>query len=250
MRVFPRSHILWRNTAHRPNYFRNSTVGNLGKAIDVITESGGYSIRVGSAVSGPYSHSSPLYRDYASTCRNDFMDIFLVGKCKLYVGTYNGLSHVAFAFNKPLLNINTVNLVGGSATMFIPKLIREESTGQFLPFPEVVRRLYLSPHRAEVWEDGIGQQRYFGFVYQENSAEEIADAVEETLLLLDGKLTLSDEDRALQEAYLAMWRKIGITPPVYAMVSPPLFETPPPSPPIVVQCTLCKIKKSLLVSSL
>jgi putative glycosyltransferase (TIGR04372 family) len=218
--VFSRDPTFYGEHAASPNFFRNSTVTNLGKAIDTITQRGGYSVRVGSAVSGPYPHPSPLYRDYASTCRNDFMDIFLVGKCKLYVGTYNGLSHVAFAFNKPLLNINTVNLVGGSATMFIPKLIREDATGELLPFPEVVRRLYLSPHRAEVWEDGGGQQRYFGFIYQENSEDEIADAVQETLQLLDGSLVLNDEDRALQEAYLNMWKSLGITPPVYAMISP------------------------------
>jgi putative glycosyltransferase (TIGR04372 family) len=218
--VFSRDPTYYGEHSASPNYFRNSTVTNFGKAIDVITARGGHSIRVGSAVSGPYSHPSPLYRDYASSCRNDFMDVFLVGKCKLYVGTYNGLSHLAFAFNKPLLNINTVNLVGGSATMFIPKLIRDEATGEFIPFPEVVRRLYLSPHRAEVWEDGEGQKRYFGFIYQENSEDEIADAVEETLLLLDGSLNLNEDDRALQQVYLDMWRSIGITPPVHAMASP------------------------------
>jgi putative glycosyltransferase (TIGR04372 family) len=217
--VFARDPTFYKETSESPNYFRNSNMENMAASIERIAAHGGYSVRMGSSVGASFSHPSALYRDYASLCRDDFMDIFLVGKCRMYIGTYNGLSHVPFAFGRPLLNINTVNLVGGSATMFLPKKIREATTGEYLPFPEAVRRLYLSPLRAQVWEDGVGQARHFGFIYEENSPDEIADATEEMLAIVEGTYVESNEDKRLRDAYLDMWRAIDQTPPVNALIS-------------------------------
>ena len=49
---------------------------------------------------------SKNFIDYAYTDRNDFLDVYLMSKCSLYISNCTGLDYLAFAFNVPMF-INT-----------------------------------------------------------------------------------------------------------------------------------------------
>ncbi len=53
--------------------------------------------------------------DYTQSHINfDVMDLYLISKCKFYVGTQSGILDLAYMFNKPVLTTNMCELFRGS----------------------------------------------------------------------------------------------------------------------------------------
>ena len=79
--------------------------------------------------------------DYAhSPAKADWLDVFLCGRCRFFVGLASGLSQVAVRLGVPCVYVNWISNVlpaYSAKDVFIPKLFRSGSDDRFLTFAEI-----------------------------------------------------------------------------------------------------------------
>ena len=161
--------------------YRDSDVKNQIKAMEYVTEQGGYAIRMGYLVDEPLETDNPRIIDYASRFRSDFMDIFLSANCKFFVGNSAGLICVAFLFNTPSVMLNScpleyVDMPKGG--LFLPKLVYNTDEDRLLSFEEVLTKGIGSFTRMEQFD------RYH-LSNVENTSEDILGVVREMNMRVD-----------------------------------------------------------------
>ena len=179
-----------RHQAHR-----DADVLDYLPAIRQITERGGWVVRMGDPTMTPLP---PMERviDYAhSPAKADWLDVFLCGRSRFFVGLASGLSQVAVGFGAPCVYVNWVSNVlppYSAKDVFIPKLFRREADGRFLSFDEMFDPVYqyLNSNNYLILRRGLASAP--------NEPAEVRDAVLEMLDQLDGTCTYSEEDRRLQ----------------------------------------------------
>lgn len=175
--------------------YRNSTIENYLPAMESLTVRGYWALRMGALVQRPIKAVIPRLIDYASTCRSDFLDVFLLSSCQFFVGDTAGIVAFPITFNTPCVHVNCVpmnSVARNSNALFIPKKYRECRTGRILTFREIFRRGMDAWFRAEQYEEE-------GIELIENSLEEIADVTMEMHLRLNGQWSSTNEDERLQE---------------------------------------------------
>lgn len=87
--------------------FRCGTINNYRKAIDLITRLGGWVVRMGDATMTPLPKIEHVI-DYPHTkYKSDFMDLYLIKNCRLYIGMDSGIWDVAHMFQKHNLVVNS-----------------------------------------------------------------------------------------------------------------------------------------------
>ncbi len=179
--------------------YRDSDINDFTEAIRYIIDQGGFVIRMGSAVEKPLIFRHEKLIDYATTFRSDFMDIYLIAKCRFILGTTGGICDVAIAMNKPRISVNYAPpgvAPFGKDNLYIPKKLRSKNNGCYLSLSEVLKNK----------RDRLGiQYDELGYAYEDNSREEILEAVREMVARLEGTFRLSGEDEALLQRYFNLF---------------------------------------------
>jgi len=145
--------------------------------------------------------------DYAhSPAKSDWMDVFLGGRCRFFVGLASGLSQIAVSFGVPCLYVNWISNVlppFSTLDLYIPKLFRAERDGRLISFDELYDRsnLKLCSNNHLLQSHGLSAI--------DNDATDVHDAVLEMLEQLDGCCNYTDEDRRLQDRLNAILREKG-----------------------------------------
>lgn len=182
--------------------YRDCDVKNFLPAVEYITRLGGFAFRMGSVVGAPLGPTgNPRIIDYAAAHRSDFLDIYLIAKCRFMLGCDAGLTLVATAFDTPIVYTNAPRLDFApfrKSDIFIQKKYFDEAAGRVLSYRDILDRGYetilhtrwLREHRLRLIE---------------NTAEEILDATREMQERLAGTFTESPEDRELQQRYRALF---------------------------------------------
>ncbi len=200
---------------HRFDDTRNADIDSYTLAARRIVEAGGHVIRMGHGVAKPFGLSHERVIDYALECRDDFMDIYLMGHCRFVLGTTSGICDIAMLFDVPRIGTNWLPL--GSAplsrnSLFIPKLLRDRGSGELLPFGR-----FLEDTRGAKCDLLWSPANRMRFVFEDNTSEDILAVTEEMMARLDGSFAESDEDRAVQAGYFGRfpadhWSAEGRTP--------------------------------------
>lgn len=87
--------------------FRCGNIYSYLKAIDLVTSMGGWVVRMGDKTMTPLPKIEHVI-DYPHTkYKSDFMDLYLIKNCRLYVGMDSGIWDVAHMFKKNNLVINS-----------------------------------------------------------------------------------------------------------------------------------------------
>ncbi|HVA39569.1 MAG TPA: TIGR04372 family glycosyltransferase [Candidatus Binataceae bacterium] len=172
---------------------RNADVTTYLDAVAAVTARGGYVVRMGDPSMNPL-RGVPGLIDYAhSPDKSEFMDVYLCGACRFFIGTNSGLGLVPPVFGVPcaLTNWSPIGLPNWyPQDLFIPKLCYSESLERLLGFDEMLRT-------------GAGWQQFDRYFERErirvldNSAEDLRDLVVEMLDRCAGRLETSDEDERL-----------------------------------------------------
>jgi putative glycosyltransferase (TIGR04372 family) len=185
--------------------YRNSDINTYRKAIDHIIGLGGFVIRMGFKVDGPLNYEHPRVIDYALKYRNDFMDIYLAAKCKFCLGTPSGIWDVSPIFDVPSLAVNNAPIgtpVLAKRVLYIPKKVRYRDTGEYVPFRNLLcefkDRMHPATYRGTIHYE-------MGYVYEDNTEDEIYDVTVEMMERLNGTFCETDEDRELLERYYALF---------------------------------------------
>ena len=188
---------------------RNCSIENYVAAMRYIVSCGGYAVRVGAVVSErmPDPDDSRII-DYASDYRSDFGDIYLLAKCKFFVGSNSGLYSVPVMFNVPIVDANNFVMPiippDGPAEyepvefrafnrrdMFLPKPVFSAEKARLLTLREVLEskvRYFDVSHKFEEC----------GLEALENSSDDILLVTKEMNDRLDGHFAYTDEDETLQ----------------------------------------------------
>ena len=181
--------------------YRNYDIDAFKLAIDHIVSLGGYVIRLGHHVEKPLNYEHPQVIDYASGLRTDFMDIFLVATCHFYIGGTSGISDIPIILDKPKLSVNTVPLSHipyGKNNLYIPKKLVDIETKEYVPYIKYFEKLQRLGLVSELYSKFVIEE---GWVYEENSPQEILDATVEMFARLENSYTSTSQDRELLRKY-------------------------------------------------
>jgi putative glycosyltransferase (TIGR04372 family) len=184
---------------------RNSNIDNFIEAIKFLIEKGLTVIRVGSIVQKPISYSHPRLIDYPlSEHQCEFLDVFLIGTCKFFLGASSGIGDVAIPFDIPRLNVDMAEFgiaPTGKNCLYIPKKHKFTKTGQYLHFKETFV-IKLKQYSANFQE--------LGLELEDNSPEDILKATEEMLARLEGSFKYSISEEKLMQAFQELWSNSDI----------------------------------------
>lgn len=188
----------WKDGNSSEEDFRNANIKTYISAIKSITNAGGWVIRMGDPTMKPLPQMSRVI-DYAhSSAKSDWMDVFLCGQCKFFLGTSSGLWIFATAFGRPIVGTNFLPTCGiyymTSNDLFIPRNCQTRQKKRFISFSELFSpRVGMATNQSSYNREGIE--------VVENTEEEIKDLVEEALKRFNGGMQYSLEEEKLQKAF-------------------------------------------------
>lgn len=187
--------------------FRQAAIDDYIPAIKAVTDRGGWVVRLG--IGGPPLPAMEHVLDYAnSAIRSDWMDVFLCGACRFFIGTSSGMYTVSHAFGRPVVQTNylpTSTLYLGSDHLFLPKLARNKTTGNMLSFNDLMSAPFSIAANDAVLDEILD------VTVISNTAEEIREVVEEMIDQVDGRpdATGNEQDRHLQDRFKALTAAAG-----------------------------------------
>lgn len=164
---------------------RNASYANYIDAIRHITDMGGWVVRMGSAKAAPLPEMRHLI-DYArSPYQLPILDIHLVRRAKMFIGTTSGFAYVASSFGIPTAMVNAISSVGllwSENTRFALKPVHT-ADGRMLSLRDVT---------SEEWRwtfpthESVARAR---LTVHENTSDEILETVKEVLNLSEPSST-------------------------------------------------------------
>lgn len=186
-------------TAWSLNRHRNADIASYEPAIRAITARGGWVVRIGDP-SMARLPEIPHCIDYAhADWRADWVDLFLIGSARFFLGMPTGPYSVAMAFGVPVLGTNWFPLGFWpfcSGDLFLHKRLVTRDGKRPLSIAESLRAPFLGGLEPRMFETA-------GLEIVDNTAEEIGEAAEEMLDRLDGRSPHDPEGERLCDAYRA-----------------------------------------------
>ena len=175
--------------------FRNASIENYLHAMSCIVDRGGVCVRMGD----PSTTRLPALNgviDYAHhPLRSDWLDIYLTGNCRFFLGCASGLAQVATAFGIPCAIANQapfgVLFNVGIRDISIPKLYWCKKRDRLITFAEILRSPMSNFRYSSMFE-----KEHISL--QENTPDEIASLAMEMMDQVDGRIQYSEEDNRSQ----------------------------------------------------
>jgi len=183
--------VPWNN-----NRFRNARIETYFPAVEEIVKRGGWVIRMGDPSMTPLPEMDNVIDFACGEEREKWMDMFIIGESRFFLGMASGPSALPPNFGVPSLGTNWFPLGWWpfcTGDMFVPKLLRRKSDGKLLTTTETLAPPYFGAIEPLFFD------RY-GVEVVDNTPEELKEAVVEMLDRLDG-IPMSGEDQQLHDAY-------------------------------------------------
>ncbi len=182
----------WENAGSSDD-FRNADILTYLNAVELITQRGWYVVRVGDPAMKPVPQHPGLI-DYAhSSIRSNLLDVYLSSQCRFFIGTSSGPILIPHVFGTPILGTNYAPISGrlhAGNSLLLLKRLRHKS-GRYATIAEAlgsrISSLFL-----------MNEILLAGYVYEDNSCEELASGVSEMLETLDGTICYSPTDELRQ----------------------------------------------------
>ncbi len=190
----PGFHLKWHKS--HPGT-RNADILTYLPAAREVVARGGYVIRLGDGSMRPLPNEQGII-DYAlSKAKSEFMDVFLCGACRFFIGTNSGLGLVPPIFGVPcaMTNWSPIGLPQWyPKDIYIPKLMYSERLGRNLTFEEMLFS-----------EAGWSQfEKYLiksGLQTIDNTSEELTELVLEMLDRINGEGVMTENDLKLRNTF-------------------------------------------------
>jgi len=174
------------------DHFRNFQIQEYFKAIEYITEQGGYVFRVGDSAMSKIPKMKNVI-DYANHEENsDFLDVYLGARCKFTIAVSSGFWTIPHFFGKPVLITNSHLSCDYYALtekdFFLPKFLKIKDDPEYFN----VER-YLQPPQGLVSVEFDKLINDYKLEYINCSSEDLYLATKEINENIDGKNFWSDE---------------------------------------------------------
>jgi len=184
--------------------FRNCDIQNFKLASEFLLSKGYHVIRMGKNVIGSLTIKSNKFIDYAnSKYKNDFLDIFLASQCDLFLSTGAGLDIIAAIFDKPIVLVGNTQVAwtrsANKKQLSIFKHFKDNRTGRYLSLNDIFNYGLALCENDKCFED-----KNIDLI--ENSPEEIKDAVEDMLNLVENNFVLDKKNKLLHESFWKIFR--------------------------------------------
>ena len=195
---------LFPNQDNQKHIYRNSKIKNCIPAVEFITKSNIWALRMGAIVENPIISKNPKIIDYATNYRSDFGDIFLIKHCKFFLSsTYPGIAAAASMLGTPIVspNIIPIGVIPlNKKDLFIPMKYKDTKTNNIISYKEVIRI------GGDRWSE---TQNYIdnGIELMENTPEEILEVTKEMNERLNGTWMPNPIDEELQQMYRNLFEK-------------------------------------------
>ena len=191
---------------------RNSSIEDFIQAIHQLNLPDTKAVRVGAVDSRRVTGDNIL--DYTNTCRDEFLDFFLMGKAKFFFGDPSGIACIPWLMNIPQAFINNLFVFWWAADYYnynstmnytIYKKWWDRKKNRYLTLREI---LDLSWKYGVTDEDELRLYDQLGIDFHDNTVDEIADFLYEMNLRVDGKWDADEEEIALRKKY---WQMVNET---------------------------------------
>jgi len=187
----------FRNDGGRRDY-RNANILRYVKAIKHITDAGGWVVRLGDNSMTPLPEGMKQVIDYPFTKhKSGLMDLYLIQNCRFYIGMLSGPWDIAELFKKDKLGINMYDCSAGfgygDRDRSICKHVFSYEKDRFLSLKEL-----FSSGDDVMNINGVTSDAYR---YEENTEEEIAEAVMNYLRLIEENDDVINELQAEASRY-------------------------------------------------
>lgn len=145
--------------------------------------------------------------DYTNTCRDAFLDFFLMGHAKFFLGDASGIGCIPWLMNIPQAITNNFSIFWCSAEYYnynstmnftIYKKWWDRGKARYLTLEEI---LSISWKYGVTDEDELRLYNQLGIEFHPNTPEEIADFLYEMNLRVDGKWQEEEEVAFLREKF-------------------------------------------------
>ena len=170
---------------------RNANILSYKSAIEYVTSAGGKVIRIGEKTDQSLGYIKGLIDLTQVNVRPDWLDIFILSKCKFLIGTTSGPLVVPHTFGVPILATNAPDLAKFAYypnSLVIPKLVIDQVTQKVLSLNQMLSSkaayidTWLSPYKGRE------------LAWRNNTPDEILEATKEMLLNINKQVTKSQED--------------------------------------------------------
>lgn len=184
------------------NDMRNMDIRDYGLSLEYLASQNIQSVRVGKVVDDVCELKNCV--DYASTNHQDFLDLYLIYKCKFFIGSCSGIVELAHLQNKPVLLIGLTqfgifhSINYHEDDLYIPKKVFDKKADRYLNLWEMLD--------VEM-KAGVRMLEYYSeheLIFVDPSQQEIQDAVQEMNEKLDHTYQ-SKRASALLEKYFKVW---------------------------------------------
>lgn len=178
--------------SHRYHFYRAADIANYRAAIDRIVERGGWVFRLGDARSVTLDHPSATVVDLPHRAGYaDWMDLFVISRARYSINCSSGPVSYCHPLGTPTLLVNNYAqafclLAPSERDLLLFKRYREEASGRYLPYAEILERGMADFSETRHFEEA-------GIILEQNTPEEILEAVVEMEARLDGAF-VSDTD--------------------------------------------------------
>ncbi len=184
--------VVRRNLDSSYHDYRNSDINRYDLAASHILERGGKVVRFGRHMQAELRFGGEGVFDLAN-CEDDLTEVYLAARTRFMLCGNSGVCHLALMFDTPFAMTNMVpygDLPGRLNALYIPKLLRDRSSGEILDFRRLLEaglirggrsgRLEYSLHVTETYEK-------LGLEWVENTADDIRDLCLDMFDMVDGR---------------------------------------------------------------
>ena len=180
--------------------YRNFPVSTLRLASEYFAQKGYFVLRMGSVVEEKFSCNNEKIIDYSnSSCRSDFLDVYLLAHCAAYLGSDSGIYTVPLVFKKPIFFVNFSPILIHVNTWFNPYVfifqrMKNTQTGKLLSLRDILSKFSYNPDAR------LFKQHNVDLV--NNSPEEIKSTAIDLEKHLKGEAIITNtEDQKIQDEF-------------------------------------------------
>lgn len=191
---------------------RNSSIEDFVKAAERLYSFDVKAVRVGAVDSRKVVGDNVF--DYTNTCRDEFLDFFVMGHAKFFFGDASGIYCIPWLMNVPQAITNNLFIFWWAA-----EYCSYNSTMNYTIYKkwwhrEKKRYLTLNEILVLSWKYGVSDEdelrlyRNLGIDFHDNTSDEISDFLYEMNLRVDGRWEADEEEIALRKKY---WQMVNET---------------------------------------